>query len=477
MLRTLVAASLLSRCSAQLLWKPIKELRAEVKLQAPRQDGEVQASSFSHPKLCDPSVNQTSGYIQAATGPLSPSYFFWLFESKSDPANDPLIMWLSGGPGCSSQLALFAENGPCSVSKDGKTTTANPNSWHNKANVMWVDQPAGTGFSTGFGTHNEEGVANNMLVFLQGFFAQFPQYAKTKFYIFGESYAGHYIPAISHKIWEANREGKGVHIPMVGIAIGNGLTDPEEQYKWYAKMGYDGGKDMGGHAPGVFNKLAYGLMSAGTPACVASIKACNSGTSNGTTCMASAEGCNYLTQIPYRLTGKNPYDMRIPCAHGNLCYDFDNIATYLNQKEVKDAIGAKKGWGSCNMAVNLAFQEGGDWMVNYQMKIPDLLKDGIQVLIYAGDCDYICNWLGNKAWTKAMEWDGKDDFNKAPDNDWQVAGKTVARLRTAHNFNFMQVFEAGHMVPMDQPAASLAMVNAFISGKLSERIVQTTVVV
>jgi cathepsin A (carboxypeptidase C) len=474
MLKKLVVASFAAQCSAQLIWKPLEELKAEVELQQPAADEQVQDSGFSHPTLCDPSVNQTSGYIKAANGPLSPEYFFWLFESKSDPSNDPLIMWLSGGPGCSSQLALFAENGPCSVSKDGSTTSPNPNSWHNKANVMWVDQPAGTGFSTGLGTHNEDGVASNMLMFLQGFFTQFPQYATSKFYIFGESYAGHYIPAISHKIWESNKAATGVHIPMAGIAIGNGLTDPEEQYKWYAKMGHDGGKDMGGHAPGVFNAAEYAVMEAGTPTCVKSIHSCNN---NASVCQASAEGCNYLTQIPYRLTGKNPYDMRIPCEHGNLCYDFDHITTYLNKKEVKAALGAKKGWGSCNMAVNLAFQLAGDWMVNYHTKLPEMLHDGLEVLFYAGDCDYICNWIGNKKWTQVLEWDGKADFNAAADKDWQVAGKTVARLRSAKNFHFMQVFEAGHMVPMDQPGASLEMVNAFVSGKISANIAQESVVV
>merc|ERR1712048_1508815 len=70
-----------------------------------------------------------------------------------------------------------------------------------------------------------------------------------------------------------------------------------------------------------------------------------------------------------------------------------------------------------------------------------------------------------KAWTKVLDWDGKDEFNKASDNDWQLDGKTVARLRKARSFHFMQVFDAGHMVPMDQPAVSLAMVNAFIGGR------------
>jgi hypothetical protein len=84
-------------------------------------------TGFKHPTLCDPTVNQTSGYIKASE---KSDYFFWLFESQSDPSTDPLIMWLSGGPGCSSQLALFAENGPCTVNKDGTDTVTNPYSWH-----------------------------------------------------------------------------------------------------------------------------------------------------------------------------------------------------------------------------------------------------------------------------------------------------------------------------------------------------------
>merc|ERR1712110_1323252 len=137
-----------------------------------------------------------------------------------------------------------------------------------------------------------------------------------------------------------------------------------------------------------------------------------------------------------------------------------------NTKAVKEELGVSGSWESCNMAVNLLFQEAGDWMVNFHTLIPDLLHDGIDVLIYAGDEDYICNWLGNKAWTKKLEWDSKADFNNAADKEWQVGGKTVARHRNAGSFHFMQVFEAGHMVPMDQPEASLAMVNGFITGTL-----------
>jgi len=70
------------------------------------------STSIMNQTLCGPSVKQTGGYLKASA--LS-KFFFWLFDSKSHPENDPLVMWLSGGPGCSSQLALFAENGPCTI--------------------------------------------------------------------------------------------------------------------------------------------------------------------------------------------------------------------------------------------------------------------------------------------------------------------------------------------------------------------------
>merc|ERR1712054_635147 len=211
--------------------------------------------------------------------------------------------------------------------------------------------------------------------------------------------------------------------------------------------------------------------------CVKSIHECNSDGANATACLAASEGCNLITQIPYKLTGKNPYDMRIPCEHGNLCYDFDMIETYLNSDTVQADLGVSGKWGSCNMAVNLLFQYAGDWMHNFHTKIPELLHDGIEVLIYAGDVDYICNWLGNKAWTKVLEWDKTDAYNKAEDKEWQVDGQTVAKLRSADNLHFMQVYEAGHMVPMDKPAEALAMVNAFISGSLAAHVKADGVVV
>lgn len=469
MVRTVIA-SMLTVVTAQVQHLSVDELK-RMAIEEPVSMEPI-GSGFQHPTLCDPTVNQTSGYIQASK---SSKYFFWLFESQNDPANDPLVMWLSGGPGCSSQLALFAENGPCKVNKDGTDTITNQYSWHKNANAMWVDQPAGSGFSTGAGSvHNEKGVADNMQTFLQGFFTQFPRFQKLDFYIFGESYAGHYIPAISHNIWQNNKDGVGVQIPLRGIAIGNGLTNPQEQYKHYAEMCHSGGQPEGGHAPPACGDKVFKAMNTATPICTGAISACNAGVPES--CVAAVDACNLPLIEPYQATGKNVYDMRIPCEHGKLCYDFDAVTKYLNTESIQNQLGGTGKWGSCNTAVTLAFSAAGDYMKNWHTVLPDLMADGIEVLVYAGDCDYICNWLGNKAWVQTLEWDHKDEFNAAVDKEWQLDGKTVAKHRNSNHFHFMQVYEAGHMVPMDQPAASLEMVNKFISGSLSDNDVDATVV-
>lgn len=145
------------------------------------------------------------------------NYFYWFFESRSAPSTDPLVLWMTGGPGCSSEVALFGENGPCSVNKEGTDTVTNPYSWNTAANILYIDQPTGTGFSYGTGLDsNEVQVSEDMYDFLQQFLQGHPQYAKLPFFAFGESYAGHYIPAVTHRIWLNNQNlpAGAIHINL-----------------------------------------------------------------------------------------------------------------------------------------------------------------------------------------------------------------------------------------------------------------------
>jgi cathepsin A (carboxypeptidase C) len=181
--------------------------------------------------LCD-SVQQYSGYFKLNTGKRPKNYFYWFFESRNAPKTDPVVMWMTGGPGCSSEVALFGENGPCAVNANGTNTTNNPYSWNTQANLLYIDQPAGTGFSYGTGQdHDEDGVAVDMYDFLQQFMKAHSQYAALDFYAVGESYAGHYVPAVTHEIWKNNQNlpTGAIKINLVGTGVGNGLTMPSEQ--------------------------------------------------------------------------------------------------------------------------------------------------------------------------------------------------------------------------------------------------------
>ena len=104
-----------------------------------------------------------------------------------------------GGPDAALSW-LFAENGPCKVNPAGTGTTLNPNSWNTQANLLYIDQPPGTGFSTGKYDNNETQVAEDTFEFLVEFCKAHPEYANNDFFIVGESYAGHYVPAIAQDI-------------------------------------------------------------------------------------------------------------------------------------------------------------------------------------------------------------------------------------------------------------------------------------
>ena len=409
--------------------------------------------------LCD-SVKQYSGYYKLTTG--DKHYFYWAFESRSKPSTDPVLLWMTGGPGCSSAVALFGENGPCHVNENGTATMPNAYSWNQHATVIYIDQPAGTGFSYGVPDAAEKAVANDMYSFLQAFFQAHPQFQANPFFTFGESFAGHYVPAVTHKIWENNRAlpTGAVKINLQGVAIGNGLTDPLTQFKYYADMAVS----TNDHKPAV-NNVTHALMKAATGPCIAAIKACQA---EPVSCILAIDTCNIGLLLPYQASGMNPYDMREKCQVPPLCYDFSNVAKFLARPEVQDAIGVNphRRWEDCNRGIALMFELSGDWMQSYQTMIPDQLADGIRVLIYAGDQDFICNHLGNHAWTNAMVWTHQAEYNSTALVEWKVAGKAAGLKQSAANFTFLRVYDAGHMVPRDQPEHALEMVNAFLANRL-----------
>ncbi|ORX68190.1 hypothetical protein DL89DRAFT_27863 [Linderina pennispora] len=146
-----------------------------------------------HPVLCDPSVQQSSGYISVSS--RTKHLFYWFFESRTPShSNTPVILWLNGGPGCSSMTGLLTGIGPCRVTSDGHSTTWNPFGWNKDAHLLFLDQPANSGYSYGANVTSTWDAASDVAEFLQTFYQKFPQY-RGPLHVMGESYAAHYVPA------------------------------------------------------------------------------------------------------------------------------------------------------------------------------------------------------------------------------------------------------------------------------------------
>lgn len=171
-----------------------------------------------------------SGYLNLSN-PLKKLHYLFL-ESQNDPKNDPVLLWLNGGPGCSSLLGWAQEHGPAVFKELSTEWEINDYSWNKKANVIYLESPAGVGFSYidsdkdwDWKTNDESSAVQNLEAVID-FFKRFPDFKRNDFYISGESYAGIYVPFLASKIIEYNKEAVELDkIMLKGILVGNGVTD------------------------------------------------------------------------------------------------------------------------------------------------------------------------------------------------------------------------------------------------------------
>lgn len=405
-------------------------------------------------------VKQYSGYLDDEEN--DKHLFYWFFESRNNPESDPVVLWLNGGPGCSSLTGLFMELGPSSVNKKLKLEY-NPYSWNSNASVIFLDQPVNVGFSySGSSVSNTVAASKDVYALLTLFFKQFPEYAKQDFHISGESYAGHYIPVFASEILSH----KKTNINLKSVLIGNGLTDGLTQYQYYKPMACgEGGW------PAVLDAGECQAMENAYPRCASLIENCYN-TESVWSCVPASIYCNNAMIGPYQRTGQNVYDVRGKCEDSsNLCYsELGWISDYLNQDSVQEALGVEvSSYDSCNFDINRNFLFQGDWMQPFHRLVPGILEK-IPVLIYAGDADYICNWLGNQAWAEALEWPGQKAYNKVEMSDLLLSDddSKIGEVKSSGNFTFLRLHAGGHMVPHDQPVASLDMLNRWLSGEWFE---------
>ncbi|KAJ1725894.1 hypothetical protein LPJ61_005573, partial [Coemansia biformis] len=336
---------------------------------------------------------------------------------------------------------------------DGKSTAANPYGWNENTNLLLIDQPTGTGFSYGTPVTNSTAAAADFVALLLLFYRAHPEYYGSGLHLFGESFSGHYIPAIGSAILEHNshatRQGictsdpSRVYIPLESVGIGNGLINPRSQFKYYSKMACDS------TYPPVLAQTTCDIMDQSYPKCAEAIDGCYSGNQNNT-CAKANEYCGWGIQAQYTLYNpdNNPYDVRNKCAIVPLCYaSTEKASQFLNTTAVQQALHAKEmPFQPCSRDVFIAFNNDNDILRSYDDELANMLNAGAAAL--------------------EMSWRGKSLFNVAPDAPWKVGSASAGELRSVRGLSFLRIYEAGHMVPMDQPKAALQMLNSWVANRL-----------
>ncbi|KAA8652239.1 hypothetical protein EYZ11_002282 [Aspergillus tanneri] len=395
--------------------------------------------------------------------------FFWHFHNRHIANRQRTVIWLNGGPGCSSMDGALMEIGPYRL-KDKNTLEYNDGSWDEFANLLFVDQPAGTGFSyvnTDSYLHEMDEMAAQFVTFLEQWFELFPDYAPDDIYIAGESYAGQHIPYIAKAIQERNervRAGNKAPWKLRGLLIGNGWISPVDQYLSYLKFAYKEG--LIEEKSRIANELQV-LESV-----------CESKLQGGNTKISLSDCEDVLVKllektIDSKKTCFNMYDVRLrdeaPQCGMNWPPDLEHMKPYLRRDDVVKALNInpekKTGWEECSNAVSSTFYPKNS-KPSVEL-LPGLIESGVEVLLFSGDKDLICNHIGTEQLINNMKWNGATGFETspgvwAPRHDWTFESEPAGIYQYARNLTYVLFYNASHMVPFDLPRQSRDMLDRFM---------------
>ncbi|KAK0592663.1 hypothetical protein LWI29_023104 [Acer saccharum] len=416
-----------------------------------------------------PNLNfsQYSGYI-TVDRKAGRALFYWLIEApvSKRPATRPLVLWLNGGPGCSSiAYGASEEVGPFRVRSDGKTLYLNPYAWNNEANILFLDSPAGVGFSytktlDDLYTVGDKRTGKDAYTFLIKWLKRFPQYKRRPFYIAGESYAGHYIPELSQLIVRSNKGTKNPVLNFKGFLLGNPLIDD-----YYDNIGTH--EYWWNH--GLISDSTYKDLQKFCP---------------NDTFLFPKDGCNSALSTAYMEFGSiNPYSIySTPCnqtgtlKHNlqlSLPWKFRGVdeciirytKIYMNRLDVQKALHADTShishpWVTCSSAIRR------NWTDSPKSMLPifkELIAAGIRIWVYSGDTDAILPLTATRYSIGALklktdiEWYAWIDRS----NNAKVGGWT----QVYKGLTYVTVRGAGHEVPMTQPRLAFLLFNYFLKNQ------------
>ena len=256
-------------------------------------------------------------------------------------------------------IGLFQENGPCHFVNGASTPSLNPYSWNTYANMLYVDQPIGAGFSYGTDSVTSTVTAAPFVwTLLQAFYAQFPQYENRNFGLFTESYGGHYGPEFASYFQSQNAAiAKGTvtgqKIDLVALGINNGWYDPILQYKAYVDYSYNNT-----YKPLISASQHTTYLNTYNSKCLPALKSCTALSGQNSACESAETTCYNDIEGPLSETADfDVYDIRAPSNDPN---PPETYATYLQSASVTKAIGAQSTYTECSNPADSKFEGTGD---------------------------------------------------------------------------------------------------------------------
>ncbi|MCT4585272.1 MAG: S10 family peptidase [Peptostreptococcaceae bacterium] len=396
-------------------------------------------------------VKSYAGYANSSINGKKAGIFYWFFESQSKKTKDtPIIMWFNGGPGASSTLGLFLENGPYTMKDDGNIVE-NPYSWNKDAHIIYWDQPIGTGYSMVYDedpqttfVENEDQLSQMLYEAFNSFLEEHDEYSDCPIYIMGESYGGKYVPNIALKFDEHGNKN------LKGIAVGDGWINSRLQMKNYIDYVY---------TLGYMDSKQYEIMNSEYKqfAKYLDLKIYDRAytLSNNMVDEASSYGGNF-----------DVYDIR-----SFKSISMDNVKTYMSNKKVKEILNVPtdKTWECADNTGPVANNLIEDNMIDSSNLYSELIKqtDKYKILMYAATFDTACGALSTEMILNDIsKWGNEKDnemwFN-ASRNIWKD-DDDIPRGFVKNYKNLTQIIipNSGHQVPYFQPKASLDMINRFI---------------
>ncbi|KAL6956342.1 hypothetical protein U1Q18_049761 [Sarracenia purpurea var. burkii] len=374
-----------------------------------------------------PNIHSHSGYLTVNETAKS-NLFFWFFkQSSSNWSTRPVVLWLQGGPGCSSMFGLFTENGPFRI-KQGKLVKSKY-SWTKYYNVLYIDNPIGTGYSFGSYVDSEQELGKHLFDALTQFFTLFPELRKNKFFISGESYAGKYIPVLGYEIYKRNPTQR-FPINLGGLFIGNGATDPENMFEYAEHL----------HRLGLIDHRQKVILQRDEEEFKILIR--NARWSK------AGESENKLMNNVHEIT-------RFTYLYDYMREDFedDSYIEFMNDDDFRRNIHV--GQAENNDFSGKVFKhliEDIDQSVRPQV---EELLEVYPIMFFSGQLDIIVGHYLTSSFIKQLHWSGADEYSEAKRNIWHVNDHLAGYYKSA-----------GQMVTARHPLFLLDLLNKFIDGEI-----------